>query len=211
MYRPPHFDIPEPTELHALVSAARIAHLVTSGPDGLDSSVLPLLLDLSVGEHGSLIGHWARANPQWQPADGAQALAIFALPDAYVSPSALATKAETGKVVPTWNYTVVHAHGVLRVHEDDEWLDAMVRRLTDHHEAGRPEPWSVGDAPADYIAASLHRIVGLELEITRLEGKAKLSQNRSAADVAGVVADLRAGTADDQAVAAEMQRLAMPG
>ena len=204
MYRPAHFDLPDPGELQALVRAARVAHLVTHTAEGFDSSVLPLLLDPDTGTLGHLIGHWAKANPQWHDAHGLEALAIFTLPDAYISPSGFATKAETGKVVPTWNYTVVHAHGIVRVHDDPAWLDEMVRRLTDHHEAERAAPWSVDDAPADYIQRSLNGIVGLELEITRLEGKAKLSQNRTPADIAGAVADLRGGSERDRAVADAM-------
>ena len=128
-------------------------------------------------------------------------MAIFAGPDAYISPSWYATKRETGKVVPTWNYVAVHAYGELVVHDDPVWSADLVRRLTDHHEAARDEPWSVDDAPADFVRAQLRAIVGIELPITRLEGKRKLSQNRPAADVAGVIAGLAAGSPTERAVA----------
>ena len=137
-----------------------------------------------------------------------RSLAIFAGPDAYVSPNWYATKAETGKVVPTWNYEVVHAAGELVVHDDAAWVGDLVRRLTERHEAGQERPWSVDDAPADFVAAQLRAIVGIELRITRLEGKRKLSQNRSAADVRGVIAALAEGTPTQRAVARRMAEVA---
>ena len=135
MYRPAHFDVADADELHALLRAAGALHLITSTSDGMDASMLPMLFDPTQGEHGSLVGHLARANPQWRAGDGTPAMAIVPGADAYVSPSWYATKAETGKVVPTWNYTVVHVHGHLVVHDDPEWLGALVRSLTDRHEA----------------------------------------------------------------------------
>lgn len=149
----------------------------------------------------------AKANPHWRTIDGAGALLIAAGPDAYVSPSYYATKQETGKVVPTWNYTVVHAHGTLRVHDDPEWLDGQVNLLTDLNERSREEPWAVDDAPADFIASNLRAIVGVELDVDRVEARRKLSGNRSAEDFAGVVAGLESGTPSERAVAADMRAI----
>lgn len=210
MYRPAHFDITDADELHALLRAAGALHLVThgsetGGAEGMDASMLPMLFDPTLGPHGSLIGHLARANPQWRVGDGTPALAIVPGADAYISPSWFATKALTGKVVPTWNYTVVHVHGHLLVHDDPVWLRALVRSLTERHEAALPKPWSVDDAPVDYIEASLRGIVGVELRIERIEGKSKLSQNRSPADVDGAIAGLAAGDAAAQRVADDMR------
>ena len=205
MYRPAAFDIADLPELHDLVASSGAAHLVSLTRHGLVGSVVPLLLDPDRGPFGTLVGHLARANDHWRDATpGVESMAIFAGPDAYISPSWYATKRETAKVVPTWNYVAVHAYGELVVHDDPVWLEDLVRRLTDRHEASRDEPWSVDDAPADFVRRQLRAIVGIELPITRLEGKAKLSQNRPAADVAGAVAGLAAGSADEQAVAALM-------
>jgi transcriptional regulator len=173
--------------------AAPFANLVTMGSEGLDATPLPLMLDPSDGPHGSLIGHIARANPQWRTADTAnEALAIFSGPDSYITPSYYETKRLTGKVVPTWNYVTVHARGRISFFQEPEALLDLVRRLTDRHEGERPAPWAVSDAPADFIQSQLRAIVGLRLEITQLTGKWKMSQNRSPADRAGVVAGLRA-------------------
>jgi transcriptional regulator len=173
--------------------AAPFANLVTMGSEGLDATPLPLMLDPSDGPHGSLIGHIARANPQWRTTDTAhEALAIFSGPDSYITPSYYETKRLTGKVVPTWNYVTVHARGRISFFQEPEALLDLVRRLTDQHEGERPAPWAVSDAPADFIQSQLRAIVGLRLEITQLTGKWKMSQNRSPADRAGVVAGLRA-------------------
>jgi len=173
--------------------AAPFANLVTMGSEGLDATPLPLMLDPSDGPHGSLIGHIARANPQWRTTDTAhEALAIFSGPDSYITPSYYETKRLTGKVVPTWNYVTVHARCRISFFQEPEALLDLVRRLTDRHEGERPAPWAVSDAPADFIQSQLRAIVGLRLEITQLTGKWKMSQNRSPADRAGVVAGLRA-------------------
>jgi transcriptional regulator len=173
--------------------AAPFANLVTMGSEGLDATPLPLMLDPSDGPHGSLIGHIARANPQWRTTDTAhEALAIFSGPDSYITPSYYETKRLTGKVVPTWVYVTVHARGRISFFQEPEALLDLVRRLTDRHEGERPAPWAVSDAPADFIQSQLRAIVGLRLEITQLTGKWKMSQNRSPADRAGVVAGLRA-------------------
>jgi transcriptional regulator len=193
MYTPPKFAVPDADVADAL-ARAEFAHLVTHTPDGLVVTPLPMLYD--AGRH-SLIGHVARANPHWQAA-GEETVAIFAGPQAYVSPSLYATKAETGKVVPTWNYDVLTAYGRLAVHDDEEWVRALVTALTDRHERNRTAPWAVTDAPEPFVRGQLHAIVGVELVIERVEAKAKMSQNQTARNRAGVAAGL-ADTAPDVA------------
>ena len=192
MYLPPHFEQHDPAALHALMREHPLAALVSLGEDGLTADHLPLEFDATAGEHGTLFGHVARANPLWRVAAGAPVLAVFGGPQAYVSPSWYPSKAATHKVVPTWNYTVVHAHGVLEAVEDAPWLRALVGRLTDHFEAPRPTPWAVADAPADYVQQMLRAIVGIRIPVTRLIGKWKVSQNRSEADRLGVADGLGA-------------------
>ena len=192
MYVPLHFQMSDRAEQFALIRARPFGLLVTNGPGGLMANPAPFLLDEKAGEHGVLRAHLARPNPQWREADGSrEALVVFQDVDAYVTPDWYATKRETGKVVPTWNYSAVHVYGRLRAIEDRDWLRRLVGDLTDVHEAGRATPWKVEDAPADYLDVMLRGIVGIEIEIARIEGKAKLSQNRDAADRAGVVAGLR--------------------
>ena len=193
MYLPRHFEQRDRAALHALMREHPLAALVTSGPDGLTADHVPLELDATAGEHGMLVGHVARANPLWQSVAGKPVLAIFRGPQAYVSPSWYPSKAGTHKVVPTWNYAVVHAHGVLEAVDDAPWLRELVGRLTDRHEAPRPAPWSVGDAPADYVQTMLRAIVGIRIPIERLVGKWKVSQNRSQADREGVAQGLGDG------------------
>ena len=198
MYLPAHFAEPRPEVLHQAIRRAGLATLVTTGPGGLDASHLPLLLEAAPAPLGLLLGHVARANPQWRdtPA-GSEALAIFLGPDAYVTPSWYATKRESGRVVPTWNYLAVHAHGRVRFFDDRDRLRELVTRLTDRHESPRAEPWKVTDAPASYVDAMLEAIVGVELTVTRLEGKWKASQNRNQADRLGVAEGLeREGRGD---------------
>jgi len=198
MYNPPHFKEDRPEVLYAAIRAAKLATLVTHSAEGLEANPLPFLLDTDVPPHGVLIGHFARANPQWRhAASGAEALAIFHGPDAYISPSFYPSKAEHGRVVPTWNYVTVHVHGTLRAVEDPAELHAIVSALTRHHEAPRAVPWAVTDAPPDFVQAQLRGIVGVILQISRIEGKWKMSQNRNAADRAGVVAGL--GASDEPA------------
>jgi transcriptional regulator len=153
--------------------------------------VLPIEVE-RVGEAWRMTAHVARANPLWREADGQPVLLVFQGPQAYVSPSWYASKAEHGKVVPTWNYTMVQAHGTLRAIDDAAWVRAFVTRLTEAHEGGRDAPWHVTDAPEEFIAATQRAIVGIEIEVTRVEGKFKLSQNRSADDRTGVVLGLQA-------------------
>ncbi|MCU1365781.1 MAG: FMN-binding negative transcriptional regulator [Ilumatobacteraceae bacterium] len=210
VYLPAHFAVDDVDVLHAAIDAAGPAHLVTvnraaDGARTIESSVVPLLLDRASNR---LVGHLARANHQWRDLDdGVEAVAIFSGPNAYISPSFFASKRETGRVVPTWNYEVIHATGRLVVHDDVDWVVDLVTRLTERHEAGREQPWSVTDTPDGYIETAARAIVGIELEITRLEGKHKLSQNRTVADIDGTIAGLSGGTPDERAVAAAMQRV----
>lgn len=193
MYNPGQFRVDAPGRLHALMREHPLATLVVHGPEGLEAAHLPLQLQ-EVDGGAVLRGHVARANPLWRTIGaGCPALAVFHGPQAYVSPGWYPSKRVDGRVVPTWNYAVVHAHGTLSAVDDPAWLEAQVRALTDAHEAEREAPWSVDDAPGDYVARMLQGIVGIELAVARLEGKWKMSQNRSADDRAGVVAGLRAG------------------
>ena len=191
MYIPPQFKEERVPVLHDAIRRAGLATLVTVDAEGLVASHVPMLLSPEPAPFGTLRGHLAKANAQWRAAlPETQALAIFLGPDAYVSPSWYETKRQTGKVVPTWNYVAIHASGPLRFFEEPEPLLALVSALTERHEAGRPEPWAVADAPEAFIQAQLKGIVGFELPIARLEGKWKLGQNRPAADQAGVVEGL---------------------
>jgi transcriptional regulator len=192
MYLPKHFEQHDRHALIALMRERPLATLVVAG-DEPTADLIPLEFHADDGPHGTLRGHVARANPLWRRA-GAHALAVFTGPEAYVSPGWYASKREHGKVVPTWNYTMVQARGVLRAVDDAPWLRALVGRLTDHHEAAQPAPWQVSDAPDDYVQQMLRAIVGIEIELTALAGKWKTSQNRSAADRDGVAQ----GLADSQ-------------
>lgn len=207
MYLPRHFAVDEATT-RGLLAEAVTADLVTGGPAGLTATFLPVLYDETAGELGSLLGHVARANDQWRTPVLGDALMILHGPNVYVSPSWYASKAEHGKVVPTWNYSLVHAHGRLVVHDDASFVESVVRRLTDRHEGGRAEPWSVDDAPGSFVAGQLRAIVGVELVIERAEAKLKWSQNRLDADVAGVVEGLeRDGQGEAAATMREANRL----
>ena len=187
MYTPRAFALDDLPEIQQLIQHTRLAQLVSVGEHGLQASHLPLLLNPDEGANGTLYGHMAKANPQWRDLqNGAEALVIFAGADAYVSPAFYPAKAEHGKVVPTWNYLAVHAYGKAEVFTDAERLLAVVSALTDRHEGGRPQPWAVSDAPADYIDGMLKAIVGFALPIERVIGKRKLSQNRSQADINGL-------------------------
>lgn len=190
MYTPPAFREDDPAAIRQVIRDARLATLVTATAEGLVATPLPLFLDADEGEHGTLYGHLARANPQWKLHADGEALAIFSGPDAYVTPSWYASKQEHGKVVPTWNYAAVHVYGPAEFFEDETRLREVVTRLTDLHEAPRAEPWAVGDAPEPFIASQLRGIVGLRMPVTRIEGKRKMSQNRPEADREGVAAGL---------------------
>jgi transcriptional regulator len=193
MYQPPHFREDRIEVQHALIQAFPLGALVTLGRRGLTADHIPFLVDPQASTLGTLRAHVARANPVWREADPtAEALVIFQESEAYVTPSWYETKRQTGKVVPTWNYAVVHVHGRVRAIEDEAWLRTQIDDLTALQEGRRADPWAVTDAPAPFVAGQLKGIVGLEIEIARIEGKWKVSQNRPAADRLGVVAGLRA-------------------
>ena len=195
----PRFNVMDADDVRPFVAAVATAQLVTVGADGApDATFLPVLW-----EGDRLVGHVARANAHWRRmVEDSPALAVVTGPDTYVSPGWYATKAEHGRVVPTWNYSVVHLRGRLRVHDDPEWVRALVTRLTDRHEQSREEPWQVTDAPEDYVTKNLRPIVGVEIVVERVEAKAKLSQNRSEEDRAGVAAGLVADGRDPDGLVA---------
>lgn len=186
MYTPPAFVEDDSAEILAIMRACPLASFVTATPDGPMATPLPVFIDEAEGEHGTLYAHLARANPQWKASVIGEGLVIFMGADAYVTPSWYVAKAEHGKVVPTWNYEAVEARGPVEFFEDPDRLHAVVSRLTDIHEAGRDTPWAVTDAPEAFVAAQLRGIVGIRMPLTALSGKRKMSQNRSAADRAGV-------------------------
>ncbi len=192
MYVPPAFKDGDLENIRATIRAARLANLVTATADGPIATPLPLFLDASEGARGVLYGHVAKANPQWRSAPIGEALAIFMGPEAYVTPSWYATKQETERVVPTWNYIAVHAYGPVEFFQEADRLLEVVTRLTNIHETSRAKPWAVSDAPADFIASQLRGIVGVRIPVTRFEGKRKMSQNRPEADRIGVAAGLAA-------------------
>lgn len=205
MYTPPAFREDDPDALRAIMRGARLATLVTATADGLVATPLPLFLVETEGAAGTLYGHLARANPQWKLEPSCEAMAIFAGPDAYVTPTWYPSKREHGKVVPTWNYEAVHAYGPVEFFDDRERLRDAVTRLTELYERPRADPWAVTDAPDSYIDAQLRGIVGLRMPITRIEGKRKMSQNRPQADRDGVAAGLGAsGSEADRQVAARV-------
>ena len=215
MYVPSSNAEHRPEVMLDYMEAHPLATLVTSSGEGLIATHLPLLVDRTRGTLGTLAGHIARANPQQRQAhDGDEALVIFSAHDAYITPSFYPTKARDGKVVPTWNYVAVHAYGTLRFVSDPTALRRHLEALTSRHESSRERPWAVSDAPEDYIARQLGAIVGVEIAITRLEGKWKMSQNRSAEDIDGVIAGLEAsGDAAAREVAGivRARRPAAPG
>jgi transcriptional regulator len=192
MYTPKAFEVTDLPMLHAAMKHSELATLVTITTNGLVATHLPLLLDETRGEYGTLTGHVSRANVQWRETDpNAEALIIFLGLDSYISPNWYPAKQETGRVVPTWNYAAIHAYGRIIFIEDPEWLRTMVSDLTKKHEASFPAPWKVTDAPAVYIDSQLKAIVGFEFQIVRLEGKQKFNQNRSVEDRLGVIEGLR--------------------
>lgn len=209
MYIPAHFK-PDDAAVLELLTQQGAADLVTSTGQGLLATLLPFLYDApgsrpGVGEQGSLVGHVARNNQHWREPALGESLVIVRGPDAYITPTWYATKREHGRVVPTWNYITAHLYGRLVIHDDVDWLEALVRRLTARHEASRAERWSVDDAPPDYFAGQLRAIVGVELLVNRIEAKTKLSQNRSNADIDGVIAGL--AEAGQLAMAAAMRKI----
>ncbi|MET1076922.1 MAG: FMN-binding negative transcriptional regulator [Pseudomonas sp.] len=209
MHVPAAFRIDDLATLHAQIERTPLATLVSHDEQGLHASHLPLLLKRQQGERGTLHGHFARANPQWRSlAAGAPVLLVFQGPQAYVSPSFYPSKAVDHRAVPTWNYVTVHAHGHAELYDDPERLRALLASLTRHHEQDRAQPWSLDDAPADYLAGMLRAIVGFSLPIERLEGAWKLSQNHDAANFHGVQQHLASSPApNEQAVAQAMAAL----
>lgn len=189
MYVPAHFAASDAV-VRDLLTHHGAADLVTATADGLEATLLPFVYDPTRGEHGALLGHLARTNDQWRHPVRGEAMVIVRGPDAYISPSWYPSKAEHGRVVPTWNYLTAHVHGRLVIHDDVTWVRDLVRRLTDKHETGRAQPWSIDDAPAKFLTGQLRAIVGIELVITRIQAKAKLSQNRPPADITGVITGL---------------------
>jgi transcriptional regulator len=191
MYLPPVFEENDPERLRDFVRRYPLGTVVTATANGLDAHHIPLLLATTAAAGTTLHGHIARANPLWRDVvPNAQALVIFHGPDSFISPSWYPSKRENARVVPTWNYAVVHAHGPLRFIDDSAWVRAHVEVLTHEHEADRDTPWAVTDAPEDFVDKLVSAVVGLEISITRWYGKWKVSQNRSAADRVGVIEGL---------------------
>ncbi len=186
MYIPAAFALTDPAQLHRIIRAHPLGMLVTQGPEGLDADHLPFEFDPDAGPLGTLRAHVARANPVWQIAGGTQVMVVFRGVQAYVSPNWYPSKQETHQQVPTWNYEVVHAHGVLTVRDDERFVHGVVGRLTRHHEASEPRPWKMADAPAGYLAERMGQIVGIDITISSLVGKSKMSQNKEARDREGV-------------------------
>lgn len=186
MYLPSHFEESRPQVLHELIARHPLGVLVTHGDAGLDANHLPFELDAGAGQQGVLRAHVARANPLWQEVrDGNEVLVIFRAEHAYISPNWFPSKHEFHRLVPTWNYMVAHAHGRITIRDDERFVRGLVARLTRTHEASQPVPWKMTDSSPEFIDSMLQAIVGMEIEITRLEGKFKLSQNREARDLEG--------------------------
>jgi transcriptional regulator len=209
VYVPEHFAMGDP-EVQDLLVRHGAGDLVTATAQGLLVTLLPFVYDPSVGERGALLGHVARNNEQWRTAPVGEALVILRGPDAYVTPTWYRSKSEHGRVVPTWNYVTAHVYGELVVHDDVEWVGDLVHRLTEKHEADRPRPWAVADAPPAFVTGQLRAVVGVELRIRRIEAKAKLSQNRPAADIDGVVEGARSQGDAEMARAVQAARPIRP-
>lgn len=193
MYLPPHFAETRPEELTRIIRENPLGVLVTHSDQGLDANHLPFEFDTGKGEHGLLTAHVARANPLWQQCPtGTPVMVVFRATDGYVSPNWYPSKLEAHRQVPTWNYEVVHAHGLLTVRDDQRFVRAMVGRLTRRHEAAEPRPWKMADSAPEFIDSLLRNIVGIEIAVTSLVGKRKLSQNKETRDQAGVAQALRA-------------------
>lgn len=207
MFRPLAFDLDSRSEILGALQRTAFGHLVALGNDGLDSTALPFVVDEGLSQ---VRAHFARANPHWRDIDGADALLIVPGTDGYVSPRWYPSKAEHGKVVPTWNYELIHVRGTISIHDDAEWKLRLVSDLTDHNERAVTDPsltasWAVADAPADFIDKQLSAIVGVQLDITSIEAKRKLSQNKSDADRRGAIDGLaRSSNPGDAELSAEM-------
>ena len=205
MYLPAHFAQSDLEELQRLIGDHPLGTLVTLSADGLNSNHLPFLMASGAGPYGSLIGHVARNNAVWRDfSDQHEVLVIFEGPSAYISPNWYPTKAETHQHVPTYNYTVVHAYGRLVIHDDEKWLRGLLGRLTKKMEASQPKPWNMGQAPPDYMRAMIGAVVGIEVEVTRLVGKWKVSQNRLPVEQQGAAMGLRATGEPDAVAMAEL-------
>ncbi len=197
MYIPADFNEPRKEALHDCIERHPFGMLVTRGTSGLDANHIPFELAADEGEHGVLRAHVARANPVWQEVgNGDDVLVVFRAGDAYISPNWYPSKHELHRQVPTWNYIVVHAHGRIAIRDDEKYVRGVVARLTRKHEASQPRPWKMSDAPSDYIDTLLKSIVGLEIDITRLVGKSKLSQNKAVRDIQGAGEALQASGQD---------------
>lgn len=195
MYIPASFRESRLEKLHDLIAKHPLGLLVTQAGVGLEASPIPFLLYADEGEHGVLRAHIAKANPHWKSLAGnIECLVVFQGPTGYVTPSWYPSKAETHKAVPTWNYATVHVWGHASLTEDAAWLRRQLNDLTMHHEGSRPQPWSINDAPADYLANQMKAIIGIEIPISRVEGTWKMSQNKADADREGVVAGMRSDT-----------------
>ncbi|MDG6986123.1 MAG: FMN-binding negative transcriptional regulator [Nitrososphaerota archaeon] len=206
MYIPKWFKEDNVEVLQAEVNRISFGTIITTGPAGIMASRVPMLIDPSKGRLGTLFGHMARGNPQWRESSAGEGLATFMGPDAYVTPNWYPTKEEDGKTVPTWNYIEVQVRGPVSFFEDPKRLLEVVTDLTDHHESGSEKPWSVSDAPADYISRELRSIVGFEMPVSTIEGKWKLSQNRVKEDREGVRLGLvKRNRPEDASVSREMQ------
>lgn len=190
MYVPSHFQIHSLSELHSIIQQQPLGVLVTQH-DGLDANHIPFLLDVHASKLGTLMAHVARANPLCMAPSGCEVLVVFRGVHGYITPNSYPSKQQTHRQVPTWNYEVVHAHGQLIVRDDAKFVRSVVGKLTKQHEAQEQSPWKMSDAPADYLEAMIHAVVGLEITITHIEGKAKLSQNKDRIDQQGVIQDLR--------------------
>ncbi|MCE2658451.1 MAG: FMN-binding negative transcriptional regulator [Rubrivivax sp.] len=198
MYNPAHFAVTDLAALHRIIRAHPLGMLVTAGSSGLDANHIPFELDAATAPLGTLRAHVARANPVWQQcADGAAVLVVFRGAEAYISPNWYPSKHETHRLVPTWNYEVVHAHGRISIRDDEAYVRGVVARLTRRHEATEPKPWKMGDSAPEYIDGMLRAIVGIEITVDRLEGKSKLSQNREARDRLGAAETLLTRGADE--------------
>jgi transcriptional regulator len=193
MYLPSQFTEPRIEELHRIVRETSLGMMVRITGDGMEADHLPFLLDADPGGHGTLIGHVARSNPVWREIeDGAKVLVVFRGVQGYISPNWYPGKQQTHRYVPTWNYEVVHAHGTIHVRDDEKFVRGVVARLTRKHEADQPVPWKMGDAPTDYLARQLSNIVGIEIRLTRLDGKRKLNQHHRQPDREGAIQGLEA-------------------
>ena len=193
MYMPQHFAETRPEVIHRIIHEHPLGMLVTQGADGLDADHIPFEFEPAEGTHGVLLAHVARANPLWQRCPtGSQVMVVFRGAQAYISPNWYPSKHEAHRQVPTWNYEVVHAHGKLTVHDDERFVRGIVARLTRRHEAAEPRPWKIGDSSPEFIDSMLRNIVGIEIAVTSLACKVKLSQNKEARDRQGAAEQLEA-------------------